>query len=167
MSHPKHLATPKIDILISTIFLIICTFISSLLCAWLSQQICVEMGITKKRMDIISKMIICCCIVSTICNFSDLFRHLICYILNVDMYIYPLNNIMGYADLLYYIGTILFYLIALGRIQLSFVHTKYSINNYILIFLYTLIASVFILSIYYVIIVFITPSNTTTANDFW
>eukprot|EP01084_Bolivina_argentea_P034657 64163_1 len=151
---PKHVS--KVELIISAIFLAICTFTCSILSSLLSTQLCMESNRTKDKMDTICKMIILCAFLSTLCNLSDFFRHMISY---------PLNNIMGVADFVYYFTTILFYIIALCRVQISFRNTKYAIHPYILIFLYGLIVLVFMSAMYYTIIVFITPNISYTQNN--
>ena len=71
---------------------------------------------------------------------------------------------MAIADFFYYFAAASFYLIAILRLQISFMSSPYSINKCILFILYLLIAATSALSIYYCVIVFITPKNSVT---FW
>ena len=82
-----------------------------------------------------------CVSVSTLCEWADLIRHIICYSSHRDLYFYPINNIMGCADLLYYIGSILFYIIAMLRLQISFHGTRYAIPCTVIGIFYSLIGT--------------------------
>ncbi len=114
-----------------------------------------------KKMDICSQvLIISCVIVSTLSSISDLARHVYCYIINKGLYYHPFNNYMAFADLLFACSSILFYLIAISRLQVSFYGTSYAISWYFLFCFYGLSFCFFILSIYYAIIVYLTPRIT-------
>eukprot|EP01084_Bolivina_argentea_P279123 477142_1 len=162
----------RLDLLISIGFLLICALLCTLTSITLIPQVIKDkeqIPQQKKKMALISKIfLISCACVATMDVYADLFRHVMCYIFKKDLYYYPLNNIMGFADFLYYFGSVLFYLIAISRLQISFHSTHYAINCYILLFFYTLIAATFILGTFYTMIVFLTPkdSNTNKTNDF-
>lgn len=112
----------------------------------------------KNKMQRFNKLILCICIMaSTLCQWCDFIRHLICYVYHKDIYYYPLNNIMCISDLFYYIAAISFYIIAVSRLQISFRDTTYAMNTCTLSFFYSLICISFGLSIYYVIFVSLQP----------
>eukprot|EP01084_Bolivina_argentea_P271708 462406_1 len=123
---------------------------------------------THGTMNIILRIIIVfCAVFSTLCIWCDLARHCICIIYHKDLYYYPLNNIMGVSDLFYYLAATFFYLVAIIRLQISFLGSKYAIHKSILFILYSLITITFFGSIYYSIIVFLTPKGNTTFWDYY
>eukprot|EP01084_Bolivina_argentea_P279122 477140_1 len=166
----SHLST--LDWLLSIMFLGFCALLCSLVVTLLMSQVFNDkQQVPQKAVDRISKLfLISCAIVSSLDVFADLSRHIYCYGFEKDLYSYPINNIMGSADWLYYFGSVLFYLIAISRLQISFYSTQYSINCRIVSFFYTLIAATFILGTFYSIIVFISPpspANDYTHRNFW
>eukprot|EP01084_Bolivina_argentea_P130935 231144_1 len=164
---------PSPDLKISSIFVGIFTFICSLLTIILIFQLFCDKKNKqinyKAQSNIIPKLLIfLCVIVSTICEYADLTRHLICYVEHKDLYYYPLNNIMFFADFLYYLGSILFYIIAISKLQISFHGSQYSISCIIMSFFYILIGCALILAGYYSIVVYISPNNNNNSNnDYW
>ena len=134
---------PEPHILVSIIFIslftIICS-VSAIVLFW--QLFC---GETSRIHAVTKWLIFLCVIVSTLCEWADLSRHVICSVIGEDnLYFYPMNNIMGGADFLYYLGGILFYVIALSRLQISFHGSQYAIPWALLSFFYTLIGMQFI-----------------------
>ena len=133
------------DTLRSIFFIGCCTLICSILLIILSWQLFKSKdersrGHRRRGINILSKILVFSCVlISTLCAWSDLIRHIICYIQNKDLYYYPLNNIMCFADFLYYLGNVLFYIIAISRLQISFHGSQYAIHCPILSFFYTLI----------------------------
>eukprot|EP01084_Bolivina_argentea_P270227 459441_1 len=161
-THPGSQLT-NTDVLYSAAFIasfaLICMIVSiTLICQLLIRPV-------DKIPTISTILIIFCVICSTLCEMADLSRHIICYILNKDLYFYPLNNIYGGADLLYYLGAISFYLIAVFRLQIHFHGTNYAMKYWVLSFFYILIAISFLLSIFYVTIVFMIPANDTASSN--
>eukprot|EP01084_Bolivina_argentea_P090827 163574_1 len=153
------------DIIYSTIFIGVFTT----LCTIISITLILQLKYKTFRMDPLSKCLFVCCVLSsTLCEWADLSRHIICYFFyNNNVYFYPLNNIYGCADCFYYFGAISFYLIATYRLQRSFTGTSYSLNCCVLAFFYTLIALAFIVAIFFVVIVFIIPKNDKATKNYY
>ena len=154
------------DLVNSMIFLSVCAFISTLTSIFLIDQLSdpIDPEQNKKsnsrsKTSKIKLLIISCVLISTLCTWSDLIRHIICWLLNKPLCAYPMNNILSFADLLYYLGSILFYLIAINRVQYSFKTTMYELSYCTVSFFYILIFISFILSLYYTIIVAMTPKD--------
>eukprot|EP01084_Bolivina_argentea_P271709 462407_1 len=157
------------NLLASIIFISIFTTLCTVLSLILTYQLFGCKQNQKFNARRTSKMLIFLCIlVSTVCQWGDLSRHIICYIQTKGLFYYPLNNIMCFADFFYYLGSVLFYIIAIYRLQVSFQSSQYSISPFIVSFVYTLIGCVFILAIYYSVIVFLTPNDVDNEyNEFW
>ena len=152
-----------ITVVISSICLIMTSIITSIL---LYQMYHTSQS-TKESQKIIRILIKQCIISSTLCIYCDDIRWIICAILNRSIVFYPLNQIMSFADLLYYIGTISFYTIAIYRLYTSFKNTIYRINIWtIRFFIITIIIQSFV-AMYYCIIVALQPKEEMEANSFF
>eukprot|EP01084_Bolivina_argentea_P047216 86997_1 len=111
------------------------------------------------------QLLVCCALISTLSNASDFARFVICFMLNENLYAVPLNNIFAFADFLYLSSSILFYLVAIGRLQISFIGTNYAIHYCFLLCFYILVGIQFILSTYYVLTVAFATGN--NHYQFW
>ena len=133
------------DILHSIILIGVCTLICTAVLIVLICQLFREDNKTsrkrihqRRRVNRLSKLLVFACVlISTLCEWADLVRHIICYIEKKNLYFYPMNNIMCFADFLYYLGNVLFYTIAISRLQISFQGSRYAISCIILSFFYT------------------------------
>ena len=138
-------STSSQDIFNSIIFISFFTMLCSLLWLLLTFQLFFDMdprrrkrvSNRKARLNVLTVYL--CVSVSTLCEWADLVRHIICYASHRDLYFYPINNIMGCADLLHYMGSILFYIIAMLRLQISFHATQYAISCGVVGLFYSLI----------------------------
>ena len=133
------------DILHSIIFIGACTITCTALSIILSFQLFAEKHSRRDqqspKVNIFSKLLLFSCVlISTLCEWADLVRHVICYIQNKNLYYYPLNNIMCFADFLYYAANVLFYTIAISRLQISFHGSQYAISCSEVSFFYILIS---------------------------
>lgn len=100
-----------------------------------------------------------CIIASTLCVLCDDIRWSICAILNKSEVFYPMNQIMSFADLFYYIGALSFYTIAIYRLYISFQDTIYSIHPFIIKFFIILLVIQSLGATYYCIIVALQPKE--------
>eukprot|EP01084_Bolivina_argentea_P023302 43452_1 len=85
------------------------------------------------------------------CIYSDLVHHIYCFATNTFLYGQLVDDIFALSDVLYYIGALSFYLIAIQRIHITFGDSAYSVSDNILIFLLFLIALAGITAIYYTV----------------
>eukprot|EP01084_Bolivina_argentea_P272017 463031_1 len=157
------------DMLINTTFVfaltIICTlaafhmtlqhiYIQSLIRTRLQQD---PLTLTKKN-KLIRQLFIICVISSTLCTWFDCARFVFCYLTDKPLtYLSFRNKIMATADFLYYFALIIFYSIAIYRMQLSFAGTSYELNHCILYFFRILIIVSFILAGFYCSYLFALP----------
>eukprot|EP01084_Bolivina_argentea_P279121 477139_1 len=157
-----------VNLVIVSCFVFLCTIIWYTLIFQLFCANNIQLKISKQKepTHIISKMLLFWCVtLSTLSTWSDLSRLAICYIFNKNLYSFKINQVMAFADFFCYCASILFYLIAISRLQISFRNTNYTINTYVLSFFYVLITISFILAIYYTITICLAPSN--QAHSFW
>lgn len=131
------------DILHSAILIGVCALICTLISIMLICQLFRGNNRNRRRIqqqksvNKLSKLLVFACVlVSTLCEWSDLVRHIICYVQNKNLFYYPLNNIMCFADFLYYLGNVLFYTIAISRLHISFYGSRYAISCIKLSFFY-------------------------------
>lgn len=157
---------------VSGIFISLCAIICTIISLILIYQLLCDKSLNiygrkkKNVMPLSSKLLVITCIsASTLQTWGDLIRHLICFIVNRNIYYYPLNNYMCIADLFYFTATLSFYIIAISRVYITFKTTTYSLNNFVLLLFGFLIFLSFILSIYYVIIVALSPNPATHFFD--
>ena len=134
------------DVLNSIAVIVVFTVISTVLFLILSFQLFCgrrQKRTKSTRINVVTKLLVFLCVtVSTVCEWADLSRHIICYVEDRNLYFYPMNNIMGSADLLYYLGAIIFYSIAISRLQISFHGSQYAIPCVTVSFFYTLMGTV-------------------------
>ena len=137
---------PQQRTLYSMIFIAILTALCTILAIILIYQLCSSSCTREQRqqqtfrINLFSKLLLLSCVlVSTSCDWADVTRHIICYVHDKGLYYYPLNNIMCFADFLYYLGAILFYTIAISRLQVTFNGTQYAISKFVATFFYSLI----------------------------
>ena len=139
------MSTERDNLPASIIFISFLSLICTIICIILICQLfCSNRRIKKKQSDAVllsNVLIILCVIISTVCQWSDLIRHVLCYTTNQNLYSYPLNNIFCFADFLYYLGSCVFYTIAIYRLQISFAGSRYEIKRSLSFAVYFLICT--------------------------
>ena len=135
----------------------ICLVITVVITIRLLYQMCVQKPASNQRMAY--TLIKVCIIASTLCVVCDDIRWSICAIMDKSEVFYPMNQIMSFADLFYYIGALSFYTIAIYRLYISFLDTIYSINPCIIRFFIVSLIIQALGATYYCIIVALQPKE--------
>eukprot|EP01084_Bolivina_argentea_P282185 482983_1 len=150
------------DLMINIIILAFCAISCIVIASLLIRQCLGEKTVHDnnnqgERTNVISSLLLISSVsVITLCELLDLIRHIICFSKHQDIYEYPLAKWLGFADILNYIGSILFYLIAIRSLQMTCFGRYFPIHLTLLMFLYVLIGITGILAIYDAIVLILT-----------
>ena len=107
-------------------------------------------------------IMIVCCMSSTLCEYCDLSRWIICVAANKSLFYFPMNQIMSIATFFHQAGAMTFYIVAISRIYIYCKTSYYPVSKQMMIIYNSILCIGSITAIYYIIIVALQPAHDTS-----